>query len=172
MFCPSLTLWDLCLSLAARFLLGTMTSADFSICNSYSSRSPQVRHCSFYWPLLNLLSLACWPRTSQRCACLSALESLRIQFPAETGQALFVRANIRSPASFRLSVTRYTLAAYYRLLSTSSGRSFICWNYLLSSIAAPCWAHTMYKNNCSILGLTKGRCKFTMSDFPAENPRT
>ena len=31
---------------------------------------------------------------------------------------------------------------------------------------------TMYKNNCSILGLTKGRCKFTTSDFPAENPRT
>ena len=28
----------------------------------------------------------------------------------------------------------------------------------------------MYKNNCSILGLTKGRCKFTTSDFPAENP--
>jgi len=28
---------------------------------------------------------------------------------------------------------------------------------------------TMYKNNCSILGLTKGRCKFTTSDFPAEN---
>ena len=31
---------------------------------------------------------------------------------------------------------------------------------------------TMYKNNRSILGLTKGRCKFTTSDFPAENPRT
>ena len=31
---------------------------------------------------------------------------------------------------------------------------------------------TMYKNNCSILGLTKGRCKFTTSDFPSENPRT
>lgn len=30
----------------------------------------------------------------------------------------------------------------------------------------------MYKNNCSILGLTKGRCKFTTSDFPVENPRT
>ena len=30
----------------------------------------------------------------------------------------------------------------------------------------------MYKNNCSILGLTKGSCKFTTSDFPAENPRT
>ena len=30
----------------------------------------------------------------------------------------------------------------------------------------------MYKNNCSILGLTKGRCEFTTSDFPAENPRT
>ena len=29
----------------------------------------------------------------------------------------------------------------------------------------------MYKNNRSILGLTKGRCKFTTSDFPAENPR-
>ncbi len=30
----------------------------------------------------------------------------------------------------------------------------------------------MYKNNRSILSLTKGRCKFTTSDFPAENPRT
>ena len=30
----------------------------------------------------------------------------------------------------------------------------------------------MYKNNCSILGLTEGSCKFTTSDFPAENPRT
>lgn len=30
----------------------------------------------------------------------------------------------------------------------------------------------MYKNNRSILGLTKGRCKFTTFDFPAENPRT
>ena len=30
----------------------------------------------------------------------------------------------------------------------------------------------MYKNNCSISGLTKGRCKFTTSDFPAENPHT
>jgi hypothetical protein len=30
----------------------------------------------------------------------------------------------------------------------------------------------MYKNNRLILGLTKGRCKFTKSDFPAENPRT
>jgi len=30
----------------------------------------------------------------------------------------------------------------------------------------------MYINNCSILGLTKGRCKFNTSDFPAENPRT
>jgi hypothetical protein len=30
----------------------------------------------------------------------------------------------------------------------------------------------MYKINHSILGLTKGRCKFTTSDFPAENPRT
>ncbi len=30
----------------------------------------------------------------------------------------------------------------------------------------------MYKNNRSISGLTKGRCKFTTSDFPAENPRT
>jgi hypothetical protein len=30
----------------------------------------------------------------------------------------------------------------------------------------------MYKNNCWILSLTKGRCKFTTSDFPAENPRT
>jgi hypothetical protein len=29
----------------------------------------------------------------------------------------------------------------------------------------------MYKNNCSILGLTKGRWKFTTSDFSAENPR-
>jgi len=31
---------------------------------------------------------------------------------------------------------------------------------------------TMYKNNCAILGLTKGCYKFTASDFPAENPRT
>jgi hypothetical protein len=31
---------------------------------------------------------------------------------------------------------------------------------------------TMYKNNRSILGLTKGRSKFTTSDFPAENLRT
>jgi len=30
----------------------------------------------------------------------------------------------------------------------------------------------MYKNNCLVLGLTQGRCKFTTSDFPAENPRT
>ena len=30
----------------------------------------------------------------------------------------------------------------------------------------------MYKNNHSILGLTKGRCKFTASDFSAKNPRT
>jgi hypothetical protein len=30
----------------------------------------------------------------------------------------------------------------------------------------------MYKNNCSILGLTKGNFKFTKSDFPMENPRT
>ena len=29
----------------------------------------------------------------------------------------------------------------------------------------------MYKNNRSILGLTKGRCGFTTSDLPAENPR-
>ena len=28
----------------------------------------------------------------------------------------------------------------------------------------------MYKNNCSILDLTKGSCKFATSDFPAENP--
>ena len=31
---------------------------------------------------------------------------------------------------------------------------------------------TIYKNNSSILGLTKGGCKFTTSDFPAENSRT
>jgi hypothetical protein len=31
---------------------------------------------------------------------------------------------------------------------------------------------TMYKNNRSILDLAKGRCKFTTSDFPTENPRT
>jgi hypothetical protein len=30
----------------------------------------------------------------------------------------------------------------------------------------------MYKNKHSILGLIKGRCKFTTSDFPKENPRT
>jgi len=30
----------------------------------------------------------------------------------------------------------------------------------------------MYKNNRSILGLTKGRCKFTTSEFPMEIPRT
>jgi len=30
----------------------------------------------------------------------------------------------------------------------------------------------MYKNNRSILGLTKVSYKFTTSDFPAENPRT
>lgn len=30
----------------------------------------------------------------------------------------------------------------------------------------------MYKNNYSILGLTKERCKFTTSDFPTENPRS
>jgi hypothetical protein len=29
----------------------------------------------------------------------------------------------------------------------------------------------MYKIYHLILGLTKGRCKFTTSDFPAENPR-
>ena len=28
----------------------------------------------------------------------------------------------------------------------------------------------MYKNNCSVLGLTKGSCKFTKSDFHLENP--
>jgi hypothetical protein len=27
----------------------------------------------------------------------------------------------------------------------------------------------MYKNNRSILGLIKGRCKFTTSSFPTEN---
>jgi hypothetical protein len=30
----------------------------------------------------------------------------------------------------------------------------------------------MYKNNCSILSLTKGRCKFTTSDFLLENSHT
>ena len=30
----------------------------------------------------------------------------------------------------------------------------------------------MYKNNYSILGLTKGSYKFTTSDFPLKNPRT
>ncbi|MBP1840741.1 hypothetical protein J2Z57_002815 [Formosa algae] len=29
----------------------------------------------------------------------------------------------------------------------------------------------LYKNKCSILNLTKGRCNFTTSDFLAENPR-
>ncbi len=31
-------------------------------------------------------------------------------------------------------------------------------------------AAKLYKNNCSILNLTKGRCKFATSDFPSENP--
>jgi hypothetical protein len=30
----------------------------------------------------------------------------------------------------------------------------------------------MYKNNRSIVGLTKGSCKFTTSEFPLEIPRT
>lgn len=30
----------------------------------------------------------------------------------------------------------------------------------------------MYKNNSSILGLNKGRDKFTSSEFPTENPRS
>ncbi len=30
----------------------------------------------------------------------------------------------------------------------------------------------MYKNNYSILSLTKGSYKFTTSDFPAKNPHT
>ncbi len=43
--------------------------------------------------------------------------------------------------------------------------------HLIFQIANKKLLPTMYKNNRSILGLTKGRCKFTTSDFPAENPR-
>jgi len=34
------------------------------------------------------------------------------------------------------------------------------------------YAHTLYKNNSSILGLTKVSCRFTTSDFTVENPHT
>lgn len=49
-----LSLWDLSIY-GSSLPLSTMTSADFSICNSYNSRSPQVRAYSFTQYPLDLL---------------------------------------------------------------------------------------------------------------------
>ena len=74
------TLWDLPESFRDSFPIATMTSADFSICNSYSPRSPQVKHLSFIRSLRHLPIRDCWLRASQRCACLPSRTSLCMPF--------------------------------------------------------------------------------------------
>jgi len=78
--------------------LTTMASADFSICITYSSRSPQVRTYSFIRFLRHLPFRDCWSRASQRCACLPSLIGLCMPF-------LFVSTGFCSLASFNVYLT-------------------------------------------------------------------